>query len=209
MGTERAFPELLDDKEKGHEARKLFADAQQLLEKTIRLRLLRLQTKAQILPAWAEGDAIIIKDANGHEHQLPMPRSRRDEEQTKCLADYVLQREKDAAPPNDWICPFVVSAGVGLAERQERFRQDGDEYHAIMLKLLADRLAEAMAEKLSADLRDTLHWGQKNIRMAFGYGSCPDHSLKRQVFDILNIGPETGLSITSNNMINPGKASAD
>lgn len=205
-GLKGHFPELLDDKEKGHEARKLFADAQQLLEKTIRLRLLRLQTKAQILPAWAEGDVIIIKDANGHEHQLPMPRSRRDEEQTKCLADYVLQREKDAAPPNDWICPFVVSAGVGLAERQERFRQDGDEYHAIMLKLLADRLAEAMAEKLSADLRDTLHWGQKNIRMAFGYGSCPDHSLKRQVFDILNIGPETGLSITSNNMINPGES---
>ncbi len=205
-GLKGHFPELLDDKEKGSEARKLFRDARQLLDKTIRLRLLRLQTRAQILPAWSEGDDIMIKDADGNEHRLPMPRSRRDEEETKCLADYLVQREEGGAPPNDWICPFVVSAGVGLAEMQERFRHDGDEYHAIMLKLLADRLAEAMAEKLSADLCDTLHWGKNNIRMAFGYGACPDHSLKRQVFDILKIGQETGLSITSNNMINPGES---
>ncbi len=205
-GLKGHFPELLDDKEKGSEARKLFRDARQLLDKTIRLRLLRLQTRAQILPAWSEGDDIVIKDADGNEHRLPMPRSRRDEEETKCLADYLVQREEGGAPPNDWICPFVVSAGVGLAEMQERFRHDGDEYHAIMLKLLADRLAEAMAEKLSADLCDTLHWGKNNIRMAFGYGACPDHSLKRQVFDILKIGQETGLSITSNNMINPGES---
>ncbi len=205
-GLKGHFPELLDDKEKGGEARKLFRDAQLLLDKTIRLRLLRLQTRAQILPAWAEGDVIVVKDADGNEHRLPMPRSRRDEDETKCLADYVLQRSEGEEPPHDWVCPFVVSAGVGLAERQERFRQDGDEYHAIMLKLLADRLAEAMADKLSDDLRDTLHWGKSNIRMAFGYGSCPDHSLKRQVFDILKIGPETGLSITENHMINPGES---
>ncbi len=204
-GMKGHFPELLDDKEKGSEARKLFNDAQQLLEKTLRLRLLRLQTWAQILPAWAENDDIIIKGETGTEHRLPMPRSRRDEEETQCLADYVLQREPNAAPPHDWLCPFVVSAGVGLTEMQERFRRDGDEYHAIMLKLLADRLAEAMAEKLSNDLCNTLHWGKKNIRMAFGYGSCPDHSLKRTVFDILGITPATGLTITSNNMINPGE----
>lgn len=205
-GLKGHFPELLDDKEKGGEARKLYRDAQQLLDKVIRLRLLRLQTRAQILPAWAEGDDIIIKDANGNEHRLPMQRSLRDEPETKCLADYVMQRKSGEEPPEDYLCPFIVSAGVGVAEMQERYRADGDEYHAIMLKLLADRLTEAMAEKLSIDLRDTMHWGKKNIRMAFGYGSCPDHSIKKQVFDILGIGEETGLSLTDSYMINPGES---
>ena len=205
-GLKGHFPELLEDKEKGEEARKLYRDAQQLLDKVLRLRILRLQVFAHILPACSEGDDIIITDAEGREHRLPMQRSLRDEAETKCLADYVMPRQSGAEPPQDWLCPFVVSAGVGLAEMQERYRADGDEYHAIMLKLLADRLTEAMAEKLSIDIRDTLHWGKKNIRMAFGYGSCPDHALKREVFSILGIGEETGLSITDNNMINPGES---
>ena len=73
-------------------------------------------------------------------------------------------------------------------------------------KLLADRLTEAMAEKLSTDLRDTLHWGKSNIRMAFGYGACPDHKLKQQVFDILGVGESMGLSFTDTYMINPGES---
>ena len=75
-----------------------------------------------------------------------------------------------------------------------------------MAKLLADRLTEAMAEKLSADLVNTLHWGTTNIRMAFGYGACPDHKLKRQVFDILGVGESMGLSLTETCMINPGES---
>ena len=106
----------------------------------------------------------------------------------------------------DYVCPFVVSAGVGLAELQEQFRADGDEYHAIMAKLLADRLTEAMAEKLSKDLKDTLHWGKSNIRMAFGYGACPEHKLKEQVFQILGVGESMGLSLTDTYMINPGES---
>jgi 5-methyltetrahydrofolate--homocysteine methyltransferase len=74
-----------------------------------------------------------------------------------------------------------------------------------MAKLLADRLTEAMAQKLSDDLLNTLHWGKSNIRMAFGYGACPDHSLKQQVFDILGVGEGSGLSITETYMINPGE----
>ena len=94
-----------------------------------------------------------------------------------------------------------------MAELQEQFRKDGDEYHAIMAKLLADRLTEAMAEKLSRDLTDTLGWGKKNIRMAFGYGACPDHSLKREVFQMLGVTEETtGLSLTDTSMINPGES---
>lgn len=135
-----------------------------------------------------------------------MQRSLRDEAETKCLADYLMQRKSGEEPPQDYVCPFIVSAGVGLTEIQERYRAEGDEYHAMMLKLLADRLAEAMAEKLSLDIQNTLHWGKKNIRMAFGYSSCPDHTLKRQVFSLLGVGEETGLTLTDTCMINPGES---
>ena len=185
--------------------------------------------KAQVLPAYSDGDDIIITASDGKEYRLPMRRSLKDEEETKCLADYIMGpspaipkgRESGAAGetgttgaagetgtagPIDYVCPFVVSAGVGLGDLQERFRSEDDEYHAIMAKLLADRLTEAMAEKLSADLVNTLHWGTTNIRMAFGYGACPDHKLKRQVFDILGVGESMGLSLTETCMINPGES---
>ena len=234
-----------------------------MLDKIIRLRLLRLQMKAQILPAWSDDeDNIVIKADDGKEYRLPMRRSLNDEEETKCLADYLTQSTpslnpsprggeelrssaestaenynstngnitppleeglKEGASVNgnitpplgeepkegvrvDYVCPFIVSAGVGLAELQEQFRADGDEYHAIMAKLLADRLTEAMAEKLSKDLKDTLHWGTSNIRMAFGYGACPEHRLKEQVFQILGVGESMGLSLTDTYMINPGES---
>ncbi len=214
-GLKGHFPEILDDPEKGGEAQKVYRDAQQMLEKIIRLRSLRIQMHAQILPAHAEGDDIVITDANGTDHRLAMQRSLRDEPETKCLADYLVQKDGlndearvgDSALTTDWVCPFVVSAGVGLKEMQDAYRADGDEYHAIMAKLLADRLTEAMAEKLSMELRDTLHWGDTNIRMAFGYGSCPDHSHKKQVFSILGLTEATtGLSLTESYMINPGEA---
>lgn len=218
-GIKGHFPEVLDDPEKGSEARKLWHDAQQLLDKIIRLRLLRLQMKAQILPAWSDDeDNIVIKADDGKEYRLPMRRSLNDEEETKCLADYLTQSTPSLNPSPrggeepkegvgvDYVCPFIVSAGVGLAELQEQFRADGDEYHAIMAKLLADRLTEAMAEKLSKDLKDTLHWGTSNIRMAFGYGACPEHRLKEQVFQILGVGESMGLSLTDTYMINPGES---
>ena len=214
-GIKGHFPEVLDDPEKGSEARKLWHDAQQLLDKIIRLRLLRLQMKAQILPAWSDDDDnICIKAQDGTIYRLPMQRSLKDEPETKCLADYLIRKSEyseyseysEKSENTDYVCPFVVSAGVGLAELQEQFRKDGDEYHAILAKLLADRLTEAMAEKLSTDLRDTLHWGKSNIRMAFGYGACPDHKLKQQVFDILGVGESMGLSFTDTYMINPGES---
>lgn len=203
-GLKGHFPEILEDKEKGSEARKLYNDAQQLLTKIIRQKVLRLQMWAQILPAHSEGDNIVITDKMGKKHQLPMNRSLRDETETRCLADYLMQQEGDTEV-EDYVCPFVVSAGVGLKELQETFKNSGDEYHAIMAKLLADRLTEAMAQKLSDELLYTLHWGKSNIRMAFGYGACPDHSLKQQVFDILGVGEGSGLSLTETFMINPGE----
>ncbi len=199
-GIKGHFPEVLDDPEKGEEATRLYDDARQMLTGIVRTKSLRLQVKAQILPAVSQGDDIVITAGDGREYRLTMPRSLRDEPTTQCLADHIL------SDGEDYICPFVVSAGVGVKEMQEQLRANGDEYRAIMVKLLADRLTEALAEKLTDDLKTSVKWGKNHLRVAFGYSTCPDHSLKRQVLDMLDITPQnSGLSLTSGNMIDPGE----
>lgn len=201
---------------KQEEGKRLLNDAKQLLTMMQKQKLLRLSIVAQILPAYSNDDDEIVIQRDGQDFHLPMPRSLKDEAETHCLADYIarpLQTLQISDCPccqrphrTDFICPFVVTAGIGIKELQDRFRNEGDEYHAIMVKLLADRLAEALAEYLSSELTSTLKWGSKNIRMAFGYGACPDHSLKQQVFDILDVKAHLPLSLTETYMIDPGES---
>ena len=182
---------LKGENRKGEEAERLMADAHEML-KVIDERI-TLLAKAQILPANSnEYDDIII---NG-EHIINMPRSLKEADETQCLADYIM---RDGV---DFICPFVVSAGIGLKALQDEYRKDGDDYSAMLAKLLCDRLAEALAEHLS----DSLHWGDSRIRFAFGYGACPDHKPKEQIFQILGVGEKDGLSLTETYMINPGES---
>lgn len=197
----------------GYEAKHLLTEAQHLLYTMQKKKILQLNIMARILPAESNDNDEILIHRDNETFTLPMPRSLRDEEETQCLADYItrpLQALKiDVCPccqrphRTDFICPFVVTAGIGIKELQEQFRSEGDEYHAIMVKLLADRLAEALAEYLSKELTDTLKWGKKNIRMAFGYGACPDHKLKQQVFDILHVEDHLPLHLTDSFMITP------
>ncbi|MDY5289462.1 MAG: methionine synthase [Prevotella sp.] len=201
---------------KQEEGKRLLNDAKQLLNMMQKQKLLRLGIVARILPAYSNDDDEIIIQRDGQDFHLPMPRSLKDEAETHCLADYIarpLQALQISDCPccqrphrTDFICPFVVTAGIGIKELQDRFRSEGDEYHAIMVKLLADRLAEALAEYLSSELTSTLKWGSNNIRMAFGYGACPDHSLKQQVFDILDVKAHLPLSLTETYMIDPGES---
>ena len=100
----------------------------------------------------------------------------------------------------------MVTAGVGLSELQENYRKEGDEYHAIMAKLLCDRLAEAFAEYIQDYMQKRLFWGTDGIRMAFGYGACPDHALKVPVLDMLKADKTIDISLTESNMINPGES---
>ncbi|MEE1152315.1 MAG: vitamin B12 dependent-methionine synthase activation domain-containing protein, partial [Prevotella sp.] len=201
---------------KQEEGKRLLNDATKLLNMMQKQKLLRLGIVARILPAYSNDDDEIIIQRDGQDFHLPMPRSLKDEAETHCLADYIarpLQALQISDCPccqrphrTDFICPFVVTAGIGIKELQDRFRSEGDEYHAIMVKLLADRLAEALAEYLSSELTSTLKWGSNNIRMAFGYGACPDHSLKQQVFDILDVKAHLPLSLTETYMIDPGES---
>ena len=213
-GLKGRYPEILDHPEKGAEARKVFADAEALLARIRDERLLTLQAAVGIFPARAEGDDIWITDQKGRERRLAMLRNQTRGEENRSLADCI-------APHSDWIGCFAVTAGIGLRELCEKFRAEGDDYGAIMAKLLADRLTEAFAEAVHTFVRRQM-WGyetgepltpQQTVRgqyrgrrMAFGYPASPDHSLKREVFDLLSVEMTTGMKLTENYMINPGEA---
>ncbi len=208
------YPEILDHPEKGTEARKLLADAQALLARIRDERLLTLQGVAGLFPAHSEGDDIVVTDAKGGEHRLAMLRNQTRGAENRSLADYI-------APGGDWIGCFAVTAGVGLAELTAKFREAGDDYSAIMAKLLADRLTEAFAETVHLFVRRQM-WGYeegamptpeqvirgdyRGRRMAFGYPATPDHTLKRDVFDLLGAERTTRMRLTENHMIDPGEA---
>jgi 5-methyltetrahydrofolate--homocysteine methyltransferase len=173
---------------------RLRADAEQMLREMEMQNTIRLIAKAQIMPAYSTPhDEIVI---NGH--ILPMPRSKNEEGETRSLADYILRKDEGV----DFICPFVVSAGIGLKELQEHYRENNDEYRATIAKLLCDRLTEALAEYLEK----RIGWGTSHIRMAFGYGACPDHSLKRIVFDLLDAERRLGITLTDHYSIQPSTA---
>lgn len=213
-GLKGRYPEILDHPDRGAEARKVFADAQALLARIRDERLLTLQAAVGIFPARAEGDDIWVTNSKGVEKRLPMLRNQTRGQENRSLADCI-------APKNDWIGCFAVTAGIGLKELAEKFRAEGDDYSAIMAKLLADRLTEAFAEAVHVFVRREM-WGYetgeaptpqqiirgeyRGRRMAFGYPASPDHSLKREVFDLLAVELTTGMRLTENYMIDPGEA---
>ena len=213
-GLKGRYPDLLDHPEKGPEARKLFDDAQALLRRIRDERLLTLQGVVGLFPARAEGDDIVVTDPKGREKRLAMLRNQTQGEENRSLADLI-------APAGDWIGCFALTAGIGLKELCEKFRDAGDDYSAILAKLLADRLTEAFAEAVHTFLRrqmwgyeagdapapaDVLRGDYRGRRMAFGYPASPDHSLKREVFDLLAAQITTGMKLTDNWMIDPGEA---
>ena len=213
-GLAGRYPAILDHPEKGAEARKLFDDAQALLHHIAEEHLLTLQAAVGIFPAHREGDDIVATDAKGRNYRFAMLRNQTRGEQNRSLADFI-------APEGDWLGCFAVTAGIGLKELTEKFRAAGDDYSAIMAKLLADRLTEAFAEVVHLFVRRRM-WGYeggelpspeeviaghyRGRRMAFGYPASPDHSLKREAFDLLAVERTTGLRLTENWMIDPGEA---
>ena len=213
-GLKGRYPEILDHPQRGAEARKVFDDAQALLARIRDERLLTLQGVVGIFPARSEGDDIRVTDTRGREKRFPMLRNQTRGQENRSLADFI-------APSGDWIGCFAVTAGIRLKELTEKFRAEGDDYSAIMAKLLADRLTEAFAEAVHTFVRRQM-WGYetgeplapkqivrgeyRGRRMAFGYPATPDHSLKREAFDLLAAEVTTGMRLTENWMIDPGEA---
>jgi 5-methyltetrahydrofolate--homocysteine methyltransferase len=207
------FPAILDDPRVGEQARSLYDDALQLLESLTRGGRLQARAVLGLFPAAAEGDDIQIYAPGRAEVIARVPGLRQQfpkggNTPNLALADFVAPVDSGRA---DWIGAFVVTAGHGLDELCREFEADNDDYRSILARALADRLAEAFAERLHEVVR-TEYWGYaageemanegliqeeyRGIRPAPGYPACPDHSAKRILFDLLAAEDRAGVELT-------------
>ncbi|TVQ94030.1 MAG: methionine synthase [Deltaproteobacteria bacterium] len=218
-----AFPALLTDPVVGEQASKVYADARAMLEQIVAERWLTGRGICALLPAERRGDDVVVfTDASRAEvretfHFLRQQNHKPDSMVNHCLADFVPTREQGEG----WLGLFAVTTGLGVQERVEIFKADHDDYNAIMIKALADRLAEAFAEHLHEKVRKEL-WGYapaealtndeliaekyQGIRPAPGYPACPDHTEKRLLFDLLGCESKIGLSLTESMAMWPAAA---
>ncbi|MEE9218033.1 MAG: methionine synthase [Acidobacteriota bacterium] len=206
------FPDILDHPEYGEAARDLYEHGKELLQRIIKEKLLEARGVYGFWPAESQGDDIVLYGDESRQHEIarfPMLRQQRDTGEsslTLCLADFVAAAD---AGLRDHIGIFAVTAGVGADRLVQEFERDHDDYHAIMVKALADRLAEAFAEYLHERVRKDWGYGKdeslsnegliagkfRGIRPAFGYPACPDHLPKRKLFELLD-APSVGITLT-------------
>jgi 5-methyltetrahydrofolate--homocysteine methyltransferase len=206
------YPDVLDHPAHGAAARDLFDNASRLLDEIVSGKLLRARGVYGLWPAASDGDDIVLfSDATrGVEiARFPMLRQQRvkaDDKPSYCLADFVAPRESGLP---DHVGAFAVTAGIGADELAARYEREHDDYSAIMVKALADRLAEAFAEMLHARARRDWGYGRdealtnedliaeryRGIRPAFGYPACPDHTRKRTLFSLLD-APSVGITLS-------------
>ena len=208
------YPALLDDPKKGDAARKLFADAQEMLAKIIGEKLLRARATYGFWPAASDGDDIAVYAADRAHELARFPMLRQQEERDVCLslADFIGPRES-----SDYLGGFVVTAGLGTDAVAGAYERANDDYSAIMVKALADRLAEAAAEWLHARARADFGYGAseqlsredilaekyRGIRPAFGYPACPDHLPKQTLFALLGNAAHHGVALTESFAMTP------
>ena len=214
------FPGILDHPQYGAAARELYDHASALLDRIVRDRLLTPRGVYGFWPACSEGDDIVVSDASGGEllrfNMLRQQEAASPGKPNLSLADFIAPRESGVS---DTIGAFAVTTGHGVDELVADFERDHDDYNAIMVKALADRLAEAFAEFLHARARRDWGYGAteqltsddvvaeryRGIRPAFGYPACPDHSEKGKLFDLLQ-AERTGITLTDNFAMSPAAA---
>jgi 5-methyltetrahydrofolate--homocysteine methyltransferase len=202
------YPAILTDEIVGESATSLFADANAMLDKIINEKWLRAKGVAGLWPCWRDGDDVVVYCEQTEAHvRLPFLRqqiAKREGKANMCLADFISR-------DGDWIGGFAVTTGHGIETHLAQFKANIDDYSDIMLKALADRLAEAFAERMHEHVRKDL-WGYapdeqftpealnreeyRGIRPAPGYPACPDHSLKPTLFDLLDATHTTGITMT-------------
>ena len=215
------YPSIFEDKIIGVEAKKLFEDANKMLDEVIAGKLLQAKGVFGMYEANSYGDDVKIKVNNSEEisfHFLRQQNEKAADQPYLCLADFVAPIESGK---QDYMGFFAVTAGIGIEPLIEKYEADHDDYNSIMIKAIADRLAEAFAEKMHELVR-TEYWGfgkgeqltneeiirEKyiSIRPAPGYPACPDHTEKRKLFNLLNAEKETGITLTENNAMYPTAA---
>jgi 5-methyltetrahydrofolate--homocysteine methyltransferase len=218
------YPQILDDAVVGVQARELFNDAQKMLDRIIAEKWLTAKAVVGLWPANAVGDDVELYDAaeigrpietlHFLRQQAEKPADRPD----FCLADFIAPKNSGV---RDWIGAFAVTAGLGIEPHVATFEAAHDDYNAILLKALADRFAEALAEHMHRVVRTDL-WGYapdealpndvliaegyRGIRPAPGYPACPDHSEKTTLFALLDAGNNAGMALTSGYAMTPAAA---
>jgi 5-methyltetrahydrofolate--homocysteine methyltransferase len=220
-----SYPKILNDPEKGEEARKLFADAQELLDRIVAEGSLGARAVFGLFPANATDDDSVeiytdgsrrevLADLNFLRQQKQKPPGRPN----RCLADFVAPKDTGL---EDHIGLFAVTVGLGADAAARRFQEENDDYNAIMVKALADRLAEALAELMHRRVR-TEYWGYaveetlghealireeySGIRPAPGYPACPEHTEKRTLWRLLEVENNAGIELTESCAMSPGAA---
>jgi 5-methyltetrahydrofolate--homocysteine methyltransferase len=222
-GLKGIYPRILDDKRQGAEAKKIFADANALLDRIIEKNLITARGVYGFFPASAVGDDIELYTDCKREtvldrfHFLRQQSNREGSEPCRSLADFIAPKETGLP---DYIGAFAVTTGIGLKELCDKFRTDNDDYNAIMAEAVADRLAEAFAECLHKQVRDEWGYGceenlsteeiiqekYRGIRPAAGYPACPDHTEKGTLWRLLNVQANTGMLITESFAMWPGSS---
>ncbi|MCA3159244.1 MAG: methionine synthase [Burkholderiales bacterium] len=217
------FPAILTDDIVGESARRVYADGQAMLKKVIENRWLSANAVVAFLPANSVNETIeVYSDESRTQvafrwHNLRQQSAKREGVANKCLADYIAPKDSGVA---DYLGMFAVTAGLGMEKMERRFEAEHDDYSSIMLKAIADRLAEAFAECLHERVRKDL-WGYaadenlsneelikesyRGIRPAPGYPACPEHEVKRPLFDYLQAG-DIGMSLTESYAMFPASS---
>ena len=210
------YPRILDDEKMGEQARILFKDALIILDKIIKEKLFQAKGVIGIFPANRVNDDIQIYQDESREkilttfHTLRQQNIKQKEQVNFALADFIAPKSSNKS---DYLGAFAVTTGHGVEECAKKYESENDDYHAIMVKALGDRLAEAFAEYAHEQVRKK-YWGYaiheklssdelisekyRGIRPAPGYPACPDHTEKEKLFQLLEVTKNTGISLTEN-----------
>ncbi|PQJ59400.1 methionine synthase [Vibrio chagasii] len=215
------YPAILDHEEVGEEAKRLFKDANELLDRVEKEKLLEARGMCAMFPANSVGDDIeVYTDESRTEVLKVLHNLRQQTEKPKgfnyCLSDYIAPKESGKA---DWIGGFAVTGGIGERELADEYKANGDDYNAIMIQAVADRLAEAFAEYLHQEVRKDI-WGYapdedlsnddlirekyQGIRPAPGYPACPEHTEKGTLWELMDVEKTIDMSLTSSYAMWPG-----
>ena len=203
------YPAILKNSKYGKEARKLFQDGQNMLDRIVSQKLIGAKAVIGFFPATAEDETITV---DGTEFHFPRQRVDKGSNETNySLADFIF-------PNGDWLGLFALTTGHGVEESARKFESENDDYSAIMIKVLADRLVEALAERMHERVRKEF-WGYdeneklaneelikeeyRGIRPAPGYSACPDHTEKDKIWKLLDVEANAGISLTETRAMYP------
>ncbi len=219
-GLKGHFPQIFSDGEQGEEAKKLYAEANEFLDEIIEKKMLKANAVFGIWPANADGDDVVLYEDETRQNEIGRFYHIRQQEKKKdglsnfCLADFVAPLESGKI---DYCGGFATTGGIGIEKWKDQYRADHNDFKAIMLEALADRLSEAFAELLHLQVRkdywgyvpdenltmdDLLKVNYQGIRPAIGYPACPEHSEKENLFNLLK-AQEVGITLTEHYAMYP------